>query len=127
MAEIRTRPKFLNPLQIKLPVVAVLSILHRITGVLLFAGALVAVWLLNESVSGPQGYARTVEMLGSLPARLALALVGWALAHHFLAGIRFLLIDIDIGVEKATARSSAWVVNVLAALIGVALLIGGVA
>ena len=52
-------------------------------------------------------------------------LVMWSLAHHLLAGIRYLLIDIDVGVDKEIARQSALAVTVAGPILGL-LLTGGV-
>ncbi|MDE2090071.1 MAG: succinate dehydrogenase, cytochrome b556 subunit, partial [Gammaproteobacteria bacterium] len=58
----------------------------------------------------------------SVYARVAAVLLAWALVHHLLAGLRFLLIDVDMGVQLRAARISAWLVNLcgLAALIAAA-------
>jgi len=105
------RPKYLNLLRIKLPVGAVMSIAHRISGVLLFLSIPLLVYLLDLSLQGQDQYARVQAMLGTPLVKLLGILVVWALAHHFLAGIRFLLLDIHVGLEKQLARMSAWVVN----------------
>ena len=101
------RPVFLNLLQIKLPVTGVVSIAHRISGVLLFISLPIALYLLGLSLSSEAGFQRSVAILQSLPFRLLALLVSWALLHHLLAGLRFLLIDLDIGVRKTPARASA--------------------
>jgi succinate dehydrogenase / fumarate reductase, cytochrome b subunit len=107
-------PKYLDLLRIQMPVGAVLSIAHRISGVLLFLALPLMVYLLGLSLQGPAGYARVLDWLSSLPAQLWLILLAWSLFHHLLAGIRHLLLDIHIGVEKPQARRSAWIVNLAA-------------
>jgi succinate dehydrogenase / fumarate reductase cytochrome b subunit len=103
---------FLNLLQIRLPVTGVVSIAHRISGMLLFISLPIALYLLGLSLSSEAGFQRTVAIVQGLPFRL-LALLGiWALLHHLLAGLRFLLIDLDIGVYKTPARVSAFSVIV---------------
>ena len=57
------RPVFLDLTRIHQPVMAVMSIGHRISGVLLFLAIPVAVYLLDQSFSGPQGYADVVILL----------------------------------------------------------------
>ena len=101
------RPVFLNLLQIKLPVTGVVSIAHRISGMLLFFCLPAALYLLGLSLSSEAGFQRTVAIVQSLPFRLLALLVIWALLHHLLAGLRYLLIDLDIGVRKTPARASA--------------------
>lgn len=114
MARTRTPPKFLDLLRIQMPVGAVLSIAHRISGVLLFLSLPFMVYLLGLSLQGPDGYRHTLDWLGGLPVQLLLLLLAWSLLHHLLAGIRHLLLDIHIGVERHQARRSAWLVNLAA-------------
>ena len=105
------RPVFFNLMQIQMPVGAITSISHRISGVILALGIPLDIYLLGLSLQGPQGYARVAGMFGN-PAIKILALVFiWALAHHLLAGVRHLLSDIDIGSHLHPARISAWIVN----------------
>ena len=105
------RPRNLDLRTVHFPVPAVLSILHRGSGLLLVLAVPWLAWLLERSVSGPAGFRTVTEHLASAPARVVLVLLAWALAHHLFAGIRYLFIDLDIGVERARARASAWVVN----------------
>jgi succinate dehydrogenase / fumarate reductase cytochrome b subunit len=116
------RPIYLNLLKIHLPVTGMVSLAHRASGVLLFVAIPLAAWLLEDSVSSREGFDAVMQILQQpLLQLLALALV-WALAHHFFAGLRFLLIDADIGVEKTAARRGAWLVIALELLtvVGVA-------
>lgn len=107
MAQTNPRPVFLNLFQIKLPVTGIVSIAHRISGMLLFFSLPGALYLLGLSLSSAAGFQRAVTILQSLPFRLLALLTIWALLHHLLAGLRFLLIDLDIGVDRANARASA--------------------
>lgn len=104
------RPVFLGLIRIHFPVMAVLSIAHRISGVLLFLAVPFAAWLLHLSLENPAGYAAAAAFLDSPVVSVALVLLLWMVAHHFYAGIRFLLIDLDLGVNLLSARRSAWVV-----------------
>ncbi len=114
------RPIYLNLLKIHLPVTGMVSLAHRASGVLLFVAIPLAAWLLEDSVSSREGFDAVMQILQQ-PLLQLLALV-WALAHHFFAGLRFLLIDADIGVEKTAARRGAWLVIALELLtvVGVA-------
>ena len=68
-------------------------------------------WLFGLSLQGPQGFQAAREQLQSIPL-LALSLVlVWSLSHHLLAGIRHLLLDVEIGLDRSSARTSAWFVN----------------
>lgn len=117
MSGTENRPKFLNLFQIHMPVGAVASILHRVTGALLFLSMPGAVFLLELSVRSPDGFNQVMTTLQSPLFRFAGIVLAWALLHHLLAGIRFLLIDLEIGVSREGARLSAWVVNLGAPLL----------
>ncbi len=108
-----SRPVFLNLLRIRQPVTAIASIGHRISGVLLFLSLPYLIWLLDRSLSGPQGYEVVAQQLSSPLSKLFLLLLAWSAAHHFFAGIRFLLLDVDLGIDLEVARKTALVVNVL--------------
>jgi succinate dehydrogenase / fumarate reductase, cytochrome b subunit len=96
---------------------AVLSIFHRISGLLLFFPLLPALlYLLQATLGSEQGYAQWREFF-SRPFVKVLALGAiWLYAHHFWAGIRYLLLDLHWGVAKAPARASALVVFALGAI-----------
>ena len=119
----KTRPIYLNLLQIRFPVAAVLSILHRVSGVMLFVATPAVIYLLDISLRSESGFARAADLIAGLPMRLVAAVLLWALVHHLFAGIRFLLIDIDLGVARDSARRGAWVVNVAALAVFVAALV----
>jgi succinate dehydrogenase / fumarate reductase, cytochrome b subunit len=89
-----------------------LSILHRITGILLSAGFLLLVYWLVAAARGPEAYARASACLASIPMRLVLAGVLWSFCYHFLNGIRHLFWDAGLGFELKTARASGWTVAV---------------
>lgn len=117
------RPVFLNLYRIQMPVGALTSIMHRVTGVLLSLGIPFSVYLLDRSLQGPQSYAQVTGLFGNLVFRIAVIASVWALTHHLLAGIRHLLSDIDIGSQLPAARRSAWIVNLTG--LAVALLAAG--
>jgi succinate dehydrogenase / fumarate reductase cytochrome b subunit len=97
------------------------SILHRATGVVLSAGlVLLAVWLLALA-SGPAGYAELAACLTSWPGRVLLALLLLAFCYHFCNGMRHLLWDLGIGLERKAARRSATLVIVAAVAIAAVL------
>lgn len=108
------RPRFLNLWQIRLPVTGWASILHRLSGVLLFLLLPLPLYMLQLSLSGTEGFHRATLIANSLPARLVVLLLLWSLAHHLFAGIRVLLIDMEWGSGLAAARRSARLVVGLA-------------
>ena len=106
------RPVFFNLTQIQMPVGALTSITHRVTGLLLAICTPLGIYLLDLSLQGPQAYERVVSLFDELGWRIATIVLVWVLTHHLLAGIRHLLSDIDIGSQLTAARRSAWIVNV---------------
>lgn len=121
MTDKKNRPVFLDLRRIRLPVVAVLSIAHRITGVAMCLAIPFVIYVLGLSLRDEQGYAQALAILDSPIIRVLAVFLSWALSHHFLAGIRFLLIDMDIGVERDAARRSARLVNVAGLIVPVLL------
>ena|SRR5689334_18074148 len=119
----KQRPVFFNLAKIQLPVGALTSITHRITGVLLALGIPFGIYLLDLSLQGPSGYSQAVVLLHHFSVKGAVILLTWALAHHMLAGLRHLLSDIDIGSQLPASRRSAWVANIGG--MAVALLVAG--
>jgi succinate dehydrogenase / fumarate reductase cytochrome b subunit len=93
----------------KLPVPGMLSILHRVSGALMFLLLPAVLWLFELSLKR-DAFARLLELAGGWFARLVLVALAWALLHHLAAGIRYLLLDLDLGVDRAPARRSAWIV-----------------
>jgi succinate dehydrogenase / fumarate reductase cytochrome b subunit len=119
------RPVFLNLLKIKLPVAGFMSIIHRATGMFMFLALPILIYWLDQSLSGPAGYAAVHEAVHGFFGVIFVFLIMWSLAHHLLAGIRYLLIDVDLGVEKEIAGKTALWVLVAGPILGL-LLTGGV-
>ncbi|MDD5179852.1 MAG: succinate dehydrogenase, cytochrome b556 subunit [Gallionellaceae bacterium] len=119
----KKRPKHLDLSKIKLPLPALVSILHRISGVLLFLAFPLLLLMLQYSLRSIETYTQLVGLLHHPFSKLVLLGLLWASLHHLCAGIRYLTIDLDWGVKLAQARaSSKWVLFVslaLTALIGV--------
>lgn len=112
MAEmtIKKRPRNLNLALLRtysLPLPGKVSIFHRVSGAGLFLCLPVLLWLFSASLTSPETFATFQSVFSSLPAKVVIAGLIWAYAHHFCAGIRFLLMDVHIGVDKPLARKSA--------------------
>ena len=118
------RPVFLDLMRIQMPVGALTSIGHRVSGVVLAASVPVAVYLLGLSLRDEAGFAQVTALFGQFAVKALAVIVVWALAHHVLGGVRHLLSDFDIGSPLRVARRSAWFVNL--AGVAVALLAAGV-
>jgi succinate dehydrogenase / fumarate reductase, cytochrome b subunit len=110
MQQAKSRPVFLNLMQIRLPVAGIMSIIHRATGVVMVIAIPLLIYLLDRSLAGEAGFADAAALFGNGLVKLLLFLFLWGLMHHLLAGIRYLLIDIDIGVDKPLYRKTAWAV-----------------
>ncbi len=105
-----TRSRPLSPhLSIYKPIpTMVMSIIHRITGIALYAGTLlVAIWLI-AAASGPESFERINDLFGSWLGRLVLLGYTWALMHHMLGGLRHLVWDTGRGLDKHTTTKFAW-------------------
>lgn len=117
-------PIFLNLLQIRLPVAGVLSIAHRVSGVVLFLALPLVIAFFGLALAGDAGFQRAGLLLQGFAVRILLFLLLWALLHHLLAGLRYLFIDLDLGVQAPRYRQSAWAVLVAAPLLALAVLAG---
>lgn len=105
----RPLPKFLNLAQIRYPVGAIASILHRVSGIVLLLALPVLADALGDSLRSPQGF-DSVLHAATRSWFAPLLLVGvWALVHHIFAGLRHLLMDIGVGHKLPQARTSALV------------------
>ena len=107
-----SRPVYLNLLRIRQPVTAIASIGHRISGVLIFLSLPFVIWLMDAALSSPEGFKCVADLLDMAVVKIYVLLLAWALWHHLLAGVRFLLLDIDVGIELSAARASALWVNI---------------
>lgn len=115
------RPRYLDLFKITLPLPAVISIVHRISGVLLFfPGIPLLLYALQRSLESPDHFAALQDELQNPGIKLFILLFVWLGLHHLCAGIRYLLLDLHYGVELAQARaSSKWVLAVSVALTGI--------
>ena len=109
----KQRPKHLNLLEIRQPLAAVASILHRISGAGLFLLLPLLIWLLDLSLGTPEKFETFKAVVGNPLVLLILSGLLWAFLHHFCMGIRILLIDVQVGVEKQAAAASAKAVMVV--------------
>lgn len=113
------RPVNLNLFTIRFPVPALASILHRISGFLLFLAIPILLWGLHTSLSSPEGF-DTIHGLFSSPfAKFIIWGVLTSFAYHFVAGIRHLLMDINVGVELKSGRMTAFLTIIIAIVLSV--------
>jgi succinate dehydrogenase / fumarate reductase cytochrome b subunit len=97
-----------------------LSILHRITGVLLSLGFLLLVYWLVAAAGGAERYASAVDVLASPLAQLVWIGAAFSFCYHLLNGVRHLFFDLGHGFELQTARRSGWAVAIGAVVLGLA-------
>ncbi len=129
------RPEFRNIHALKdlpsyrLPAAGIVSILHRVSGVLMFLLMPFIIWMFDVSVSSEISFSRFTSAfgpgIGFVPGWFvkltALALI-WAYLHHFIAGLRHLWMDINHAVSKEFGKSSAVVTLTLS--VGLTLILG---
>ncbi len=120
----RARPKHLNLLAIRLPLPGLVSILHRISGLLLIYSLPFLVWALAVAVDSPAGYDKVAAVMSRPLIKLLLLGVIWSSMHHLCAGIRFLLIEAQLSIELPAARAGSWIVLAASVLLTAAVAAG---
>ena len=101
----------------RLPITAWASITHRATGVALFVGMAALLWLLEASLSGPEGFASVKECLDSFIAKLILWGIVSALIYHSLAGVKHLVMDFGVGETMEGGVTGARIVIALSVVL----------
>ena len=111
-AEKQPRPKFRNlnlPLLLtyRLPLPGLVSIMHRISGAVLFLMLPLLLWLFDSSLASELSFERLRSIASNWWFKLLLVFLVWGFFHHLVAGIRYLLLDLHIGIDLKSARASA--------------------
>jgi succinate dehydrogenase / fumarate reductase cytochrome b subunit len=121
----KPRPKHLNLMQIRLPVPALISIMHRVSGAVLFLALPLLLWLFQSTLESQASFAAFQSVVGNPLMKIVLLGLLWGYLHHLLAGFRHLFLDLHLGVELETARLTSMIVLVagivLTLAVGVAL------
>ncbi len=120
--------RLVDAVKYRLPLAGVVSILHRVSGMLMFALLPLIVWFFDTSLSSEISFERFtgafVSGIGFMPGWVikivSLALI-WSYLHHFIAGVRHLWMDMTHSVTKEQGRSSAVVTLASSAVLTVAL------
>lgn len=115
MSEVPKRPQFRNihVTQIvgyRLPLAGVISILHRVSGAFLFLMLPFLLYLLEQSLLTESTFAYLQGIVSAWYVKLVILALSWSYLHHFCAGVRHLVMDMHIGIEKDSARQTAVVV-----------------
>lgn len=103
------RPVNLNLMTIKLPITSIVSITHRVTGVVLLGGILVLLWMLDVSLESEKGFAFIGDLLDAVWAKIVLWMILAALAYHLVTGVRHLIMDMGFWETLQGGRTSAHV------------------
>lgn len=111
------RPRNINPLSISLPIGALVSITHRLSGILVFLLIPFFLWALQISLVSPEGFNVLKDYLQSPLYKIVVILAAAGLAFHLLAGLRHLLMDLHIGESLTAGRLSARLVILLSLLL----------
>ncbi len=113
----RNRPKNLNLLTIRLPIPALVSIMHRVSGAFLFMLLPVLLWVLHQSLANDESYQLAQAVLHHPLAKLICLAVTWAYLHHAFAGIRHLALDAHYGLRLNYARATSRTVLIVSGLL----------
>jgi len=103
----KQRPVNLDLQTVSFPLTAIASILHRVSGVIMFVATGILMWFLAESLSGPSGFANVQELMGSYLAKFVFWGILTALAYHLVVGVRHIIMDMGYGEEFDSATTSA--------------------
>jgi succinate dehydrogenase / fumarate reductase cytochrome b subunit len=111
------RPVNLDLRTIKLPITAYTSILHRISGVILFFGIAVLLFALDKSLSSEEGFEQVKACLTSPLAKLVVWGLLSALLYHLVAGVRHLVMDVGVGETLEGGKLGSKIVIVVSAVL----------
>jgi len=118
------RPIYLDLTKIKLPMPGIISIMHRAFGVILAFSIPVFTYLFALSLQSESGFKQALDYLDyALFIPLYFVLL-WGFIHHLFAGIRYLLIDIEIGVERDVSYKSSYIVLISALMVSLIIAVG---
>ena len=116
----KPRPIYLNLLRIRLPVPALISIMHRASGAVLFLFLPLLLTLFEASLESHKTFLRFKVVFSHWAIKLILIGLVWAYLHHLCAGIRHLALDMHYGMELKTARASSWAVLAISMILTLA-------
>ena len=94
----------------RLPLSGILSILHRISGALLFLFLPFLLYLFRKSLTSELSFMVFRSVVSHWYIKVVLLALVWAFLHHFIAGVRYLVMDLHYGLDKDTARRTSIVV-----------------
>jgi len=114
----KPRPQFSNIhiaqiIRYRLPAAAMVSILHRVSGALMFLLLPFVLYLFDKSITSEISFAYFQGIASHWFVKLIMLALAWAYLHHFCGGIRHLIMDAHIGLTKEGARKSAYAVFIV--------------
>ena len=112
------RPLFLNLFQLHFPITAIISILHRISGLFVFLMVPALLWVWQQSLSSESGFQKWQQCFEHPAMKTGVTLFLLALAYHLLAGLRHLMMDCGWAETKKTAKITSFVVLFATLLVG---------
>lgn len=115
-----TRPVHLNVFRMKFPPMAILSILHRLSGLALFLLLPLALYLLHHSLQSQISFSQLHAFVAMPIIRFLLWVLLSAAGLHLFAGIRHMIMDCGFGEKLATARITAYLILILEVIVMVA-------
>jgi succinate dehydrogenase / fumarate reductase cytochrome b subunit len=118
----KARPKHLNLFVIRQPIPAIVSIMHRASGAFLFVFLWIVLWGLDRSLASPESFAQLKDVLAHPLAKLLILALLWAYLHHTFAGIRHLVLDLQIGTDLPTVRAMSYAALLLG--LGITIAVG---
>jgi succinate dehydrogenase / fumarate reductase cytochrome b subunit len=118
----KARPKHLNLFVIRQPIPAIVSIMHRASGAFLFVFLWLVLWGLDRSLASPESFAQFKDVLAHPLAKLLILALLWAYLHHTFAGIRHLVLDLQIGTDLPTVRAMSYAALLLG--LGITIAVG---
>ena len=115
---VKPRPVYLDLVAIRQPLPAIVSILHRVSGALLFlVGIPALLWGVQMTLTSADAFGAWKSAMAHPFAKLVALALAWAYLHHLLAGVRHLMLDLHIGLDLPAARRSSALVLVVALLL----------
>ena len=96
--------------------VAIASILHRLSGVIVFLLVPVLLWILDKSLSSPEGFAQVQEIMNGFFVRFIVWVFVAGLIFHFVAGVKHLLADVGVAEELESGRLASTIALILSAI-----------
>jgi succinate dehydrogenase / fumarate reductase, cytochrome b subunit len=108
----RRRPEFRNIhvsqiVRYRMPAAAMVSIMHRISGALLFLALPLLLWLFDQSLISEDTFDRMAMGVSGWLVKLVLLVLIWAFLHHLVAGVRYLVLDLHVGLDLEQSRRNA--------------------